>query len=213
MRTASASSATAAARASLTTPPVAVPLQMGTLSKAVGGYGGYLCTSRSVAELVRNRARSFVYSTGLPPGIVAAASRALDLIAADKELVRRPLDARARVHGGARPACRRRARSSRCVMGSAARGARGERRAARRGLPRRRDPAADGAAGHVAAARDVLGRAHGRAGRGARRRRAAVARAHDDGLRHVVGHGHRQDVRDAAADRGAHGRGPRACVR
>ena len=75
--------------------PVAIPLQMGTLSKAVGCYGGYLCTSRSVAELVRNRARSFVYSTGLPPGTVAAASRAIDLIANDKELVRRPL-ARAR---------------------------------------------------------------------------------------------------------------------
>jgi 8-amino-7-oxononanoate synthase len=75
-----------------TTPPVAVPLQMGTLSKAVGGYGGYLCTSHAVAELVRNRARGFVYSTGLPPGVVAAASRALDLIATDRELVRRPLD-------------------------------------------------------------------------------------------------------------------------
>jgi 8-amino-7-oxononanoate synthase len=75
--------------------PIAVPLQMGTLSKAVGSYGGYLCTSSSVAELVRNRARSFVYSTGLPPGSVAAASRALELIATDKELVRRPT-ARAR---------------------------------------------------------------------------------------------------------------------
>jgi 8-amino-7-oxononanoate synthase len=71
--------------------PVAIPLQMGTLSKAVGSYGGYLCTSRDVAELVRNRGRSFVYSTGLPPGTVAAALRALELIAADKELVRRPL--------------------------------------------------------------------------------------------------------------------------
>ncbi|HET7609676.1 MAG TPA: aminotransferase class I/II-fold pyridoxal phosphate-dependent enzyme [Gammaproteobacteria bacterium] len=75
--------------------PVSVPLQMGTLSKAVGSYGGYLCASRSVAELVRNRARSFVYSTGLPPGTVAAAIRALDLIASDGELVGRPL-ARAR---------------------------------------------------------------------------------------------------------------------
>jgi 8-amino-7-oxononanoate synthase len=64
---------------------------MGTLSKAVGAYGGYLCASSAVAELVRNRARSFVYSTALPPGVVAAASRALDLIATDKELVRRPL--------------------------------------------------------------------------------------------------------------------------
>jgi 8-amino-7-oxononanoate synthase len=70
---------------------VTVPLQMGTLSKAVGTYGGYVCASRSVCELIRNRARTFVYSTGLPPGVVAAASCALDLIATDRELVRRPL--------------------------------------------------------------------------------------------------------------------------
>jgi 8-amino-7-oxononanoate synthase len=70
---------------------VAVPLQMGTLSKAVGAYGGYLCASRNVVELLRNRARSFVYSTGLPAGTVAAASRALDIIATDLDLVRRPL--------------------------------------------------------------------------------------------------------------------------
>jgi 8-amino-7-oxononanoate synthase len=69
---------------------VDVPLQMGTLSKAAGAYGGYLCASESVVELVRNRARSFVYSTGLPPGTIAAASRALDLIAASLDLVRRP---------------------------------------------------------------------------------------------------------------------------
>jgi 8-amino-7-oxononanoate synthase len=68
---------------------------MGTLSKAVGAYGGYLCASRDVAELMRNRARSFVYSTGLPPGTIAAASCALDLISKDGELVRRPV-ARAR---------------------------------------------------------------------------------------------------------------------
>ena len=70
---------------------VDVPLQMGTLSKAAGAYGGYLCASASVIELVRNRARSFVYSTGLPPGTIAAASRALDIIGSDLELVRRPV--------------------------------------------------------------------------------------------------------------------------
>lgn len=70
--------------------PVAVPLQMGTLSKAAGSYGGYLCASHAVVELVRNRARSLVYSTGLPPGAVAAASKALDLIASDAALVARP---------------------------------------------------------------------------------------------------------------------------
>lgn len=69
----------------------AVPLQMGTLSKAVGGYGGYLCASRVVCELIRNRARSFVYTTGLPPGVVAGAVAALDIIAADAERRVRPV--------------------------------------------------------------------------------------------------------------------------
>ena len=59
---------------------VAVPLQMGTLSKAIGSYGGYLCASASVIELMRNRARTLIYSTGLPPASVAAAIAALDLI-------------------------------------------------------------------------------------------------------------------------------------
>jgi len=68
-----------------------IPLQMGTLSKAVGGYGGYLCASRAVIELIENRARTFVYSTGLPPASVAAAVAALDLIAADRALTAKPL--------------------------------------------------------------------------------------------------------------------------
>jgi 8-amino-7-oxononanoate synthase len=59
---------------------IPVPLQMGTLSKAVGAYGGYLCASEPVIDLIRNRARTFVYSTGLPPSSVAAAIAALDLI-------------------------------------------------------------------------------------------------------------------------------------
>ena len=68
-----------------------VPLQMGTLSKAAGAYGGYLCASRSVCQLVRNRARSFVFSTGLPPGTVAAATQAIAIIREDSERVCRPL--------------------------------------------------------------------------------------------------------------------------
>jgi 8-amino-7-oxononanoate synthase len=68
-----------------------VPLQMGTLSKAIGGYGGYLCASAAVIELIHNRARSFVYSTGLPPAIVAAAIAALDLIETDPAYAALPL--------------------------------------------------------------------------------------------------------------------------
>ena len=70
---------------------VDVPLQMGTLSKAVGGYGGYLCASAAVIDLMRNRARTFVYSTGLPPATVAAAIAALDLIEGDPAYAALPL--------------------------------------------------------------------------------------------------------------------------
>ena len=68
-----------------------VPLQMGTLSKGAGGYGGYLCASRAVCELMRNRARSFVYTTSLPPAVAGAAIAALDIIASDVALCARPL--------------------------------------------------------------------------------------------------------------------------
>ncbi len=74
---------------------IPVPLQMGTLSKATGTYGGYLCTNAEVAELIRNRARSLHYTTGLPPGNLAAAIKALELIETEAELVEVPL-ARAR---------------------------------------------------------------------------------------------------------------------
>ena len=70
---------------------VDVPLQMGTLSKAIGGYGGYLCASAAVIDLIHNRARTFVYSTGLPPASVAAAIAALDLIESDPAYAALPL--------------------------------------------------------------------------------------------------------------------------
>lgn len=70
---------------------VPVPLQMGTLSKAVGAYGGYLCASRRVIELMRNRARTLIYSTGLPPSVVAAAIAAIDLIENDPDYASLPL--------------------------------------------------------------------------------------------------------------------------
>jgi 8-amino-7-oxononanoate synthase len=68
-----------------------VPLQMGTLSKAIGGYGGYLCASRPVIDLIRTRCRTFIYSTGLPPGTVAAAIAALELIESDPDYAALPL--------------------------------------------------------------------------------------------------------------------------
>jgi len=68
-----------------------VPLQMGTLSKALGAYGGYICASSAVIELLRNRARTLIYSTGLPPAIVAAALAALDVIEQQPDYAALPL--------------------------------------------------------------------------------------------------------------------------
>jgi 8-amino-7-oxononanoate synthase len=69
-----------------------IPLQMGTLSKALGAYGGYLCASTAVIDLMRNRARSLIYTTGLPPAMVAAAIAALDLIERDPAYAARPVE-------------------------------------------------------------------------------------------------------------------------
>jgi 7-keto-8-aminopelargonate synthetase-like enzyme len=54
---------------------------MGTLSKALGVSGGYICGSRSLIEWLINRARSFIYSTAPPPALAAAALAAVDFLA------------------------------------------------------------------------------------------------------------------------------------
>lgn len=85
-------------------PPVEIALQMGTLSKAVGGYGAYLCASQPVIDWMQNRARTFVYSTGLPPASAAAAIAALGLIEKDAALTAKPLQkARAFTQGAGLP--------------------------------------------------------------------------------------------------------------
>lgn len=68
-----------------------VDLQMGTLSKALGSYGGYVCASALVIELLKTRARTLIYSTSLPPPAAAAALAALDIIESDPALTARPL--------------------------------------------------------------------------------------------------------------------------
>jgi 8-amino-7-oxononanoate synthase len=68
-----------------------VPLQMGTLSKAIGGYGGYLCASRPVIDLIKTRARTLIYSTALPPTMAAAAIAALTIMESEPGLTAKPL--------------------------------------------------------------------------------------------------------------------------
>ncbi|HZJ15281.1 MAG TPA: pyridoxal phosphate-dependent aminotransferase family protein [Chthoniobacteraceae bacterium] len=59
-----------------------VDIQMGTLSKALGVSGGYICGGRRLIELLINRARSFVYSTAPPPASAAAALAAIEFMLA-----------------------------------------------------------------------------------------------------------------------------------
>jgi 8-amino-7-oxononanoate synthase len=68
-----------------------VDVQMGTLSKALGASGGYICGSRSLIEWLINRARAFIFSTAPPPAIAAAASAAIDFLASPEGEERRLL--------------------------------------------------------------------------------------------------------------------------
>jgi len=68
-----------------------VPLQMGTFSKAVGSYGGYIVADAPVIDLIKNRARSLIYTTGLPPGVVAASLKGLEIIETNPALSKKPI--------------------------------------------------------------------------------------------------------------------------
>ena len=56
-----------------------VLVQMGTLGKALGGFGAYIAGSRALRELLINRCRSFVFTTSLPPAVMAMGIAAIEL--------------------------------------------------------------------------------------------------------------------------------------
>lgn len=72
-------------------PEARIDLAMGTLSKAAGGYGAYVCATGPVIDLIKTRTRTVIYTTGLPPANAAAALAALDVIAAEPERVAAPV--------------------------------------------------------------------------------------------------------------------------
>jgi len=57
-----------------------VEVQMGTLSKAVGVHGGFIAGSRALIDTLLHKARSFLFTTGTPPALAAAAQRSLEII-------------------------------------------------------------------------------------------------------------------------------------
>jgi len=66
-------------------------IQMGTLSKAFGCFGAFVAGSKKLIDLLINRARSFIYSTSLPPAVAVACEKAIDIVEYESEERRRAL--------------------------------------------------------------------------------------------------------------------------
>jgi glycine C-acetyltransferase len=66
-----------------------VDIQVGTLSKAIGCLGGYICGSRDLIEYLYHRGRPFLFSTSHPPAVAAACLAAFDLLEQEPERIER----------------------------------------------------------------------------------------------------------------------------
>jgi 8-amino-7-oxononanoate synthase len=77
-----------------------VPVQMATLSKALGAQGGFIAGSHELISFLRNRARAFIYSTALAPASAAAALAALRVMRSEPERRRQLRENAARLRGG-----------------------------------------------------------------------------------------------------------------
>ena len=64
-----------------------VHIQVGTLSKAIGVLGGYVCGSRDLIDFLYHRARPFLFSTSHPPAVAAACLAAFDVLEQEPERI------------------------------------------------------------------------------------------------------------------------------
>jgi glycine C-acetyltransferase len=64
-----------------------VDVQVGTLSKAIGALGGYVCGSRDLIEFLYHRARPFLFSTSHPPSVAATCIAAFDVLEQEPQLI------------------------------------------------------------------------------------------------------------------------------
>ena len=69
-----------------------IDIYLGTLSKAVGSYGGFICGKKNLINFIINRCRSQIYTTGLPPSVLAASIKSLEIIKNNKRLIKKPLE-------------------------------------------------------------------------------------------------------------------------
>jgi glycine C-acetyltransferase len=66
-----------------------VDVQVGTLSKAIGALGGYVCGSRDLIDYLYHRARPFLFSTSHPPSVAATCIAAFDILEQEPERIQR----------------------------------------------------------------------------------------------------------------------------
>jgi len=66
-----------------------VDVQVGTLSKAIGALGGYVCGSRDLIDFLYHRARPFLFSTSHPPSVAATCIAAFDILENEPERIER----------------------------------------------------------------------------------------------------------------------------
>src|SRR5438477_8897274 len=64
-----------------------VDIQVGTLSKAIGALGGYVCGSRDLIDFLYHRARPFLFSTSHPPSVAATCIAAFDVLEQESQLM------------------------------------------------------------------------------------------------------------------------------
>jgi len=69
-----------------------VDIQVGTLSKAVGALGGYVCGTRELIEFLYHRGRPFLFSTSHPPSVAATCIAAFDVLEQEPELIQKLWD-------------------------------------------------------------------------------------------------------------------------
>jgi glycine C-acetyltransferase len=69
-----------------------VDIQVGTLSKAIGVLGGYVCGSKDLIEFLYHRARPFLFSTSHPPGVAAACLAAFNILEDEPQRIERLWD-------------------------------------------------------------------------------------------------------------------------
>jgi glycine C-acetyltransferase len=69
-----------------------VDVQVGTLSKAIGALGGYVCGSKDLIDYLYHRARPFLFSTSHPPSVAATCIAAFDILESEPERIQRLWD-------------------------------------------------------------------------------------------------------------------------